>query len=239
MKRLRVILLFLLLGAIVNVAVAWGIALTGMTYDVAVLEDENEGVYYSAEGEWSIHRYEGFGTHIYKSSHDKINIDDEFVLKLREIHSDKPIKKVKPNWGAMDAVTNFYQALSASGLLEHSLVYENRVFEARGWPMLSLWCQRVLYVFDGTTFKEFETRGFIAIPILPDDYWGSRGLPLYPIWPGFVVNLLFYAAFLWLLFTFQRSMRRVIRCKRGLCVKCAYDLRGVKHEACPECGHAC
>ena len=60
-------------------------------------------------------------------------------------------------------------------------------------------------------------------------------LPLQPIWPGFAINTAFYALILWLPFApFQ--LRRYMRIKRGLCIKCGYDLRGTEHEVCPECG---
>ena len=57
-----------------------------------------------------------------------------------------------------------------------------------------------------------------------------------PLWPGFVVNTVFYAAILWLLTLGPFTLRRLIRHKRGLCIKCGYDLRGAEHEVCPECG---
>ncbi|MEE9129392.1 MAG: hypothetical protein V3T84_05190 [Phycisphaerales bacterium] len=61
-------------------------------------------------------------------------------------------------------------------------------------------------------------------------------LPLRPIWLGFAINTVFYAAILWLLTLGPFTARRHIRRKRGLCLKCGYDLRGAEHEACPECG---
>ena len=55
------------------------------------------------------------------------------------------------------------------------------------------------------------------------------------MWPGFAINTVFYAVILWLPFApFQ--LRRYMRVKRGLCIKCAYDLRHADHSACPECG---
>ena len=36
--------------------------------------------------------------------------------------------------------------------------------------------------------------------------------------------------------TDPRPQRRMICRKRGVCVKCAYDLRRAVHGACPECG---
>ena len=61
-------------------------------------------------------------------------------------------------------------------------------------------------------------------------------LPLRPIWLGFAINTIFYAALLWLLTLGPFTARRMIRRKRGRCLKCGYDLRGADHEACPECG---
>lgn len=70
----------------------------------------------------------------------------------------------------------------------------------------------------------------------------KRGLPVRPVLFPFVVNTLISCA-LWcliVLFPFggywriRRDRRRV----KGLCASCAYDLRGMKHARCPECGSA-
>ena len=63
-----------------------------------------------------------------------------------------------------------------------------------------------------------------------------KALPFLPIWRGLLLNTIFYSSIIWLLIPGPFVLRRFIRCKRGLCVTCAYDLRGVEHEACPECG---
>ncbi len=61
-------------------------------------------------------------------------------------------------------------------------------------------------------------------------------LPLAITVPGFAANTLFYAAVLWLLFAAPFATRRLIRRKRGHCIKCGYDIRHADHDACPECG---
>jgi hypothetical protein len=61
-------------------------------------------------------------------------------------------------------------------------------------------------------------------------------LPLRPIWPGFFVNTLFYAAVLWLLIPGPFVLRRYLRVRRGLCPACAYP-RG-EADVCSECGGA-
>ena len=63
-----------------------------------------------------------------------------------------------------------------------------------------------------------------------------KALPLAPIWPGFAINTVFYAAILWLLTLSPFTARRMIRRKRGHCLKCGYDLRGDYSAGCPECG---
>ena len=45
----------------------------------------------------------------------------------------------------------------------------------------------------------------------PQVLGGAKALPLRPIWPGFAVNTLFYAALLWLLIPGPFVLRRFIR----------------------------
>ena len=69
-------------------------------------------------------------------------------------------------------------------------------------------------------------------------------LPLRPLWPGFALNAAFYAliAFLFTRFVATptiRSVRHHLRARRGHCPQCRYDLRGRPPTSpCPECGHA-
>ncbi len=111
-----------------------------------------------------------------------------------------------------------------------------------GWPLLSL---------DGgrwSTLEFNESKGrhkFVAtfhktaIPVNPVALLGDlEYLPLRPIWPGFTINTIFYAAILWMLWSSPFVVWRLIRRKRGLCVACGYDLRHADHDACPECGAA-
>jgi len=64
----------------------------------------------------------------------------------------------------------------------------------------------------------------------------QRRVPLTPIWPGFAINTVFYAAILSLPFIAFGRIRHRRRIRRGLCPKCGYDLRGRSHAVCPECG---
>jgi len=93
------------------------------------------------------------------------------------------------------------------------------------------------YRFDGQPEPTYWSYG---IPLKFDRFgFGPRSpkrLPVHLIWTGFTVNTLFYAIILWLLYRTSSVLRRHIRLKRGRCPNCGYDLRG-KHDAgCPECG---
>ena len=59
---------------------------------------------------------------------------------------------------------------------------------------------------------------------------------LTPIWTGFAINTIFYAALLWMLWLSPFVVRRLIRRKRGRCIKCGYDVSHAPHNSCPECG---
>jgi hypothetical protein len=73
--------------------------------------------------------------------------------------------------------------------------------------------------------------------------WSDRALPLGPLWPGFAINTIFYAAVLWIIFTIPGSVKRLRRRAKGWCIHCGYDLRGQttsvnEERRCPECGRA-
>ncbi len=55
-----------------------------------------------------------------------------------------------------------------------------------------------------------------------------------PLWRGFAINTVFYAALLWLMFAAPFALRRSIRRRRGLCPACAYPVGA--SDVCTECG---
>ncbi|MCL4743391.1 MAG: hypothetical protein KJZ54_14440 [Phycisphaerales bacterium] len=105
---------------------------------------------------------------------------------------------------------------------------------AVGWPLRA--------------FRWEETFGVVGNAVLTDDEsseFGFRGMlgltqqvgvPALPIWPGLLLNTLFYGAIWFALFTALAALRTARRLRRGLCPLCRYDLRGLPQRACPECG---
>lgn len=62
-------------------------------------------------------------------------------------------------------------------------------------------------------------------------------LPLFPLWPGFALNTLAFAAAIALLWHAPLTIRRLRRKRAGHCLACGYDLVGLAR--CPECCRAC
>ena len=72
-------------------------------------------------------------------------------------------------------------------------------------------------------------------PWVADNLKTSNFIPYRPIWPGFALNTVFYAAILRIPFA-PFVLRRILRQRRGACLQCGYDLRGSVGAGCPECG---
>ena len=131
------------------------------------------------------------------------------------------------------------------------------MIEHCGYPLKSLWGGVHIGEVDSDWGREgkppnapesfcvYPYQAYGAIRLNSPPLGGRRSaveiemLPYFPIWPGFAINTLFYAAILWLLFAAPGFVRRRVRIRRGQCGACGYDLRGQldsKHKTCPECG---
>ncbi len=189
-RRLLTIAIFLLVGAMVNVGVAWGCAVIWPGYYAiygGIDRDWPHGVPQGWPAPEVVNEYRGFG------------------------------------W----AFETFFSAPDTPRWSRGVYAYLSRA----GWPAVTLkalrWKDRGAGVDDGGWAWHINL-----------DNGKVAALPLRPIWPGFAVNSLFYAAILWLAIPGPFALRRLIRRRRGLCPACAYDLRHGEHEACPECGLA-
>lgn len=104
-----------------------------------------------------------------------------------------------------------------------------------GWPCRATWGW---YCNDYSTDETLRPKvGFVSVPLLnPDGGWQRTAFPYLPLFPGLILNTLFYAAIWWGLLALPRLIRRTLRVRRGLCPRCAYDMRGLTNAHCPECG---
>jgi len=244
-KIITQVIVFLLLGAIVNVAVAWGCIaawewpfIDRFPAELRYLSDDEltwprrVSEHWPAPHEAFTRPFTGgratrFFGKIYESEDGHVRLIRTPATPLEEIDVQ---------------------------LLKRHLLFGIDLFDA-GWPRRALgwecWEEQVV---DETPSGQFQshyvivghpspTTWHIGLPP-PNACPGFRGqdddwkrLPLRPLWPGFIVNTLFYAIILWLLIPGPFVLRRVIRVKRGRCPQCGYDLRGqLPGAGCPECG---
>ena len=117
-----------------------------------------------------------------------------------------------------------------------------------GWPRLSLEGGSWDVIAEPALKPWGETARVIAIDAIPifrgPDPDDVTPLPVRPLWPGFAINTIFYAAIPWIVFACPGVVKRIRRRRRGQCVHCGYDLRGQPAAAhgqstkCPECGRS-
>jgi hypothetical protein len=230
MKRWTIrIFVFMLLGAIVNVAVAW--ALLSLRYDTWSGDSEDDLLGYWPEHEpvEDVLTQSAWGVCEVEVHH----FDFTNVLLTHESVGTKAV----PHWCCVRHLPRNWT--------DGPDWYSDTYFDtAWGWPTLSLHsCTQYGHVWnaagDDTEAEPVRTHGGVLTGWLDGDSWRrDYALPLIPIWPGFAINTVFYAAVLWMLFAAPFALRKWRRIRRGLCPKCGYDLRNRPMDAavCPECG---
>ena len=235
-RRLLTILIFLLAGAVVNTAVAWACAayvdLTKASYAKEgrhlqwhVAERRAPGASRVLVLHWAANVNWGGGDPDSIWALDGLSEFGAGIGFLRRVFPSR--LRSLPSWVSISKSTRRQPAIVALEL-----------DDARGWPMLALCCrispQRPMW-----RSVENVHGGLALSPRKRVHAWlGFRVLPLHPIWSGFAVNTLLYAAVLWLLVRAPVAVRRRVRLKRGFCPACGYDLHHGGNDACPECGRA-
>lgn len=233
MSRMRRIGVFLLLGAIVNVAVAW---VASYCHDCCMFY----GIFYrdlarDSDGVTDDHvaLWKRFAAVQHATRPDTIE-DDSESLGYRQVQvrrwEDLP-------YSTLDGVAEWIGWPDLDVMLPQQ-INETGFYQRAGWPAKSMfgdgfWRQDEYGDEDGNlAFRKIHA----AHGLLIIDDKAFTTIPLVPLWPGFAVNTLFYAAIAWMLFAALFAWRRRRRARRGLCAACAYPvgIGGV----CTECGAA-
>ncbi len=227
MKRrtLLVLVTCLLVGALLNVGVAWITGCfvqykdavgssTAMTDD-PVRIDPYTGDRVGPPGVSAL-LYRGLGAeYIVVTVVEWTRVDDPVVRP--------PMSRLWPRWGPLSRRT-------PRDVFENPPRNQRLGYAARGWPMRSMWCE----LEQGT---HGPLRG--GIPMgqshTPNTFIVTQHiLPLFPAWPGFTLNTLFYAGLLWLIVAAPGAARRRWRTRRGRCAACGYPIG--PGAICSECG---
>ena len=207
MRRwLITILLFLLLGAIVNVAVAWGCA----TWSPV----DEEGWYAIArpkppqQDRWwgMIYVWQGLGTQVHFGGYWQrpLHVSDENATSVTFTYSswlgftmEPTCQIVRQKWPRV--------MLPADSSGEAVVLAE----QGCGWPLSSLWSCFGQWDESSDEFVFVEDCGLLLSGIVLDKTVHDarmdshalfyRSLPLRPIWSGFVFNTVLYGLILWML----------------------------------------
>jgi hypothetical protein len=109
--------------------------------------------------------------------------------------------------------------------------------EHAGWPISSLNSVGLIDLDESESWRHAVPIPSSWNALDAGSFWFrdyKRALPIGPVWPGFAINTFFYAAILWLLFAAPGRVRRWRRSRRGLCANCAYPVGA--SDVCTECG---
>ena len=240
MKRWRFkVVVFLLLGAIVNVGVAWGCAL-GLPLLTANGPFGRSGATGDRAPYWVVDQLQRPGAMRYVWMDVPVDFDNAPGIDLDIFEEIEPVDlDGLPRWSRLDYSKPPPQKYRGWGVVF--------IDDGRGWPLLAMSSFSGLGVDPvADAFLAKSSDGFSvpdslrSQPLFADieAEWFNRPIvPLRPIWAGFAINTIFYAAILWLLALVPFTVRRMIRRRRGRCIKCGYDLHGHSGGAvCPECG---
>ncbi len=214
-RRLLAIAIFLLAGAAVNVAVAWGCLNWSATED-----GELASATRSDRRWWQRHAPTAF-----EGTPSEVNRSEGFGITAITRGAGETYYE---HHGGIPAVV--YRWVVAQEL-------------RGGWPARTITGERWTRsdAMMGPSVREEKTvyrwsRSLGPAVLSSDDVHAWRLMPMRPLLLGLAINTLVYATLLWLLAGGAFALRRFVRVRRGLCPTCGYDLRHGEHEACPECG---
>ena len=228
-RRLLTMLIFLLAGAVVNVAVAWGCATWSPLRLSSSLVDKPTEVEQNwwrtvaspecAPSATAVWRSNGFGC--------------SSLLALGDRSGEALFRRDKTGQATFNASVT--ATMDRVTTIRAGWPYES--YSGERWDVgITLMTPIPMLGHQVTTWREADLQSFAMTFDRPARLGGSsfRMLPLRPLWPGFLLNTLFYATLLWLLIRGLFALRRLLRVRRGQCPKCAYPMG--ESVVCTECG---
>ncbi len=206
---LRRVVVFIGLGAMINLLIAWGCATwTKPPLFDAFLTAEYRRARWRAEERrprlkdehlWIRRAYRGSGLHL--------------LIVQQDLRGTQIVHLHRAGWPLPSMEGKEHNPLSPNTTRIGESSY------SAGLPLPT----------KGTLLTPTITRGATTSPYV-------RVLPLLPVWPGFAINTLVYALAAMIVVGLWWLVRRAIRRMRGRCLSCGYDLRRDLATGCPECG---
>ena len=221
--------LCVLLGAVTTVAVAWGCAAFVDPFATVQPNPRKSGgsVGNDIHSGWLVGVHEAFGAKRIRSEWVDKSVHPSLIFPETYFGPAEPFI---PDWAPFLLPT-----VDAPDELRHL-----RVADARGWPFLAMFSEMALDDNRGRGNKAPTITNGIVINknalTLPSPESSVRLLPLAIIWSGFLFNTTLFGLLWFGMLKFSSVYRKTSRSRKGLCIKCKYDLRGSQHTNCPECG---
>lgn len=210
-RRVRTIVLYLVFGALLNIAVAWGIVL--------------------------MHGYVTFGMDIVRNPRPE---EDPMLVRRRLFGHELLVSfgRFPDTWTSeeQNVALATRSAWWPHGTLVRKSQHNFPTVVATGWPCLtvSTWSESgVSEEYSRGFVWEPEFLGYERA-VASWDAFVPLIFPIHPLWSGWLLNTPFYAALWWIACGGARSLRATRRRRRGLCVRCRYPREN--HVICPECG---
>lgn len=203
---------WVVLGAVVNVGVAWGVTMNQA-------RDEARERASRIPGRWEF---------------DPLVVSVDTAQWPRKVPPEWPRECDRPSLWARSLTETLIASKREprEGRMQGWLVIRERA----GWPARALESWKL--IIDDGVDPDFWRESSVQL----DTSWLREWpdwviLPIAPVWPGFAANTAVYGALAWFPWFVCVKARRVLRKRRGLCAGCGYDLRGLGDGAvCPECG---
>ena len=220
--KLCILLVFVLIGVVLNVAVAWAL---WYWWPPAESPIQRSGNFPTASGECLT--FFVVGTPWIRRV-DWIAGPDS----ARSSRPGEPGRMRAPSWCWVPTQVRFSR--NGQGLRSSR---DQWIEGVAGWPLPALrWCLRTQAGAKAGMREPIGLAAPLRDQIQPPAVGPPRlrVLPLEPYWPGFIVDVALYAGALWLLLRFPFAFRRASRKRRGLCLACGYPI-GLS-PMCTECG---
>ena len=226
MKRWVILItICMLIGAIINVAVAWWFAIRQDWFNSKT--NYTYGLSYDGPGYtmWFVDTRILVGS----TSSDSFSIDEYIEVEKRELTSEETL----PYWAEL---------IRPDPNASMPFPFPSKTAIAHGWPLRSM--MRLSYLLDLDKIDLYDTELYSLNWSAPDWLRGERRfdispdrstyLPLKIIWLGFIANTLLYSLAPFLIFILKFKLRGFLRFKRKQCTKCGYPIG--QSEVCTECG---
>jgi hypothetical protein len=238
LRHLRSLFVFIVLGSVANVGVAWYLAATPISAVSKRQNGDDLGIYMGPSG------IQGWGRNcifverapgrvsVEVSSCPTCGVGASLYRRL-----DGPQDTLVPTWSCVRDPQFLSETLVSYPMFAQVEEY------ASGWPLhaLSRSCivVRELQLNQGGQIVVQKVNYYeeVGCVHLPPDLAQQFQTPMFPARPlvvGFALNSLCYGAGFWFVIAMPRGARRYWRSKRGLCPACAYPIG--TSAVCTECG---